>query len=684
MIDVSVLNQNLNDQVSYEDFFKALGYTVNDTIYIRRFDDTKKSSAAQNMQAPFHRFKNMLSSLHFFNEQRQGIYFVVNGGGQGDKDVKVARAAFMEIDDRSFEEQLEIINSFPLVPSAIIKTKKSLHCYWFTPDGDIKLFREIQMRLIQFFSGDLVIKNESRVMRLYGFNHCKQDPPVMVELIWFDTETRYTQQQLLDVLPEVKSEQIVHTNTKQVAASFAKQKESLEWVRGFFQRQNITVLDERVINEGKIKLSVGCPWCDQHTQENCIGESAVIIRKNGMIGYNCFHSHCDGRGWKEFRAFYEQDNDEDETVNSGDREVEKIGDMQANNSEKKKSIPLRWMNFSGIEQKAVDWLVPEYIPRKGITILGGDGGVGKSSIECALAAAVSVGRQTFLTEGLIPEDFGERRPGKVILLNAEDPYSEVLKPLLTAYDADQNNIIVLDERQIKESGIAFSDEQLKSDIVKFKPDLIIFDPLQAFLPDKVKMAERNAMRREVNHALALAEACDCAVLIVMHTNKQQKVAGRQRLADSADVWDIARSVLMAGVCQDGSRYISHEKSNFGKLQGCILFQFDDERKIEILERNTKRDRDFVFEDVDARKNGTSATEEAKEHIFDYLKDEGEAKIKDLDNAMKDLGISSKALRTAKNALKRDGFMGYRRSSNGKSKGVDWYVSLNASLTNQNI
>lgn len=46
--------------------------------------------------------------------------------------------------------------------------------------------------------------NESRAMRLPGFNHCKKDTPVEVKCISFHPERKYTQTQLSDVLPEVE------------------------------------------------------------------------------------------------------------------------------------------------------------------------------------------------------------------------------------------------------------------------------------------------------------------------------------------------------------------------------------------------------------------------------------------------------------------------------------------------
>lgn len=48
-----------------------------------------------------------------------------------------------------------------------------------------------------------------------------------------------------------------------------------------------------------------------------------------------------------------------------------------------------------IEEKDAEWLVPYYIPRYQITALAGEGGSGKTSTWCAIAAAISSGKKPF-------------------------------------------------------------------------------------------------------------------------------------------------------------------------------------------------------------------------------------------------------------------------------------------------
>lgn len=201
-LDLSILNKSLNQEVSYSDFFHALGYQDKDKVFFRTFDDKKRGGKGRNKDVELWNINSIISVLKTENAQDRGVFYVVNGGGQKIKNVQKARAQFIDFDDFSFEEQIEKLNQFQFEPSIIVKTQKSLHVYWILEDGDIKGFRELQERLNQYFGSDSSIKEESRVMRLYGFNHCKKDP-VMVNLIKFSPELKYRQLDFHNVLPRL-------------------------------------------------------------------------------------------------------------------------------------------------------------------------------------------------------------------------------------------------------------------------------------------------------------------------------------------------------------------------------------------------------------------------------------------------------------------------------------------------
>lgn len=191
--------------ITAQDVVNSL-FNPNDIVYLRVFDDKKTGTfTGAKLDVEAGKFATIEETLNKHNALNRGIFFVVNAGGQEDASISRINAQFVEIDDLSFEEQQKLIDAFALPPSMIIKTRKSLHTYWFVKEAKVDAFRGIQKQLVAHFHGDPMCVNESRVMRLPGFNHCKEEP-VMVECISFHPERRYTQQQLIEVLPALETE----------------------------------------------------------------------------------------------------------------------------------------------------------------------------------------------------------------------------------------------------------------------------------------------------------------------------------------------------------------------------------------------------------------------------------------------------------------------------------------------
>jgi len=191
-----------------EEFLRPF-FDAGETVCLRVFDD-RKSGFFQGMklECAAEKIDGMTDMLKKHNAQHRGIYFVINYGGHEDVDITRINAQFVECDNLSLEEQMAQIEAFPLPPSLIVKTRKSLHTYWLMKDAKVVDFRRVQKRLIAQFGGDPVCVNESRVFRLPGFDHCKKEP-IPVECIKFSPELRYTQAELEAHLPAVPDEPAV-------------------------------------------------------------------------------------------------------------------------------------------------------------------------------------------------------------------------------------------------------------------------------------------------------------------------------------------------------------------------------------------------------------------------------------------------------------------------------------------
>ncbi len=179
-------------------------------INIRVFSDKKGTGfKGKNLSFNMKDFPSKSKILMAHNEANRGIFFVVNSGGNSDRKINKINAQFFECDTLSLEEQMENISKFPLEPSIIVQTKKSLHVYFLIKNGKVEKFRDIQKKLAKHFKGDGSCINESRVMRVPGFYHCKEEP-VRVKCIKFNPNLFYTQEDLERELSYSESEFIVN------------------------------------------------------------------------------------------------------------------------------------------------------------------------------------------------------------------------------------------------------------------------------------------------------------------------------------------------------------------------------------------------------------------------------------------------------------------------------------------
>lgn len=338
-------------------------------------------------------------------------------------------------------------------------------------------------------------------------------------------------------------------------------------------------------------------------------------------------------------------------------------------NDKTKAEHVRLRCLADVEEKEVSWLVPEYIPRGQIVLLGGDGGSGKTTLWNALAAAISNGEKVFFDK--TPYDFAKGKPGKVIFFSSEDSVACVLKSRLKKAGANMENILFLGIEDDNFSKIKLNSPELKELIRRERPSLVIFDPIQGFIPENADMSKRNTMRNILSPLVGLGEETGTTFLIVIHTNKRSNVSGRNRIADSADLWDIARSVLIVGNVKNSDlHYISHEKSNYGMKGQTALFNIEDGKAI--LDSYTdKKDYDFVSERDETVVSGTSKVEKAKEFIMEFLKNGKKTSTELKEAAMKN-GISERSLERARQEMTKAGLL--KRWPEGFNPKT-WYVGL---------
>ena len=327
----------------------------------------------------------------------------------------------------------------------------------------------------------------------------------------------------------------------------------------------------------------------------------------------------------------------------------------------------------------VSWLVEGLLPMGEVSLLGADGGTGKGIWQAQLIAYVTAGR----TSGFFPQP--PEKTGSVLIFSGEDDPGKVLKARLLAAGADMNRVLCLtadDYFQRTGQPLTLKDEALAKFAAKAGPLLLIVDPLQSFLPSDVEMASRNQMRSALLPLRAIAAKQGCAVLIVMHSNKKQGVSDRKRLADSSDIWDIARSVLMMGRDKNSEKlYLSHEKSSYSAPARTALLHIE-QAQVEGVKtavavfdsRTDKKDADFVEE----RRVRTAQTkEDTAQAILNVL---AESKLGSMPSTqlraevMKEMGCSDRTYERAYADMIRKGEL-HKRQIMQKNGERGWFTFL---------
>ena len=230
----------------------------------------------------------------------------------------------------------------------------------------------------------------------------------------------------------------------------------------------------------------------------------------------------------------------------------------------KKQPELKLISLEDVAVEPVRWLWYPYIPLGKLTIIHGDPGEGKTTLALWIAAACS--------RGLALPGGENSEPLTVLYQTAEDGLGDTIKPRLLESKADMQKIYTIDETDFP---LSMLDHRIGEAIEKTHAQLMILDPMQAYLGEKVDMNRANEVRTVMKGLTKVANQTGCAIVLVGHLNKSQTANSAQRGLGSMDFRAAARSVLLVGRLKNDRniRVMVHDKSSLapeGNSRGFTL------------------------------------------------------------------------------------------------------------------
>ncbi len=246
----------------------------------------------------------------------------------------------------------------------------------------------------------------------------------------------------------------------------------------------------------------------------------------------------------------------------------KAGTLPTGKSSGSRSVVLT--GLAGVQEAAVEWHWPGYLPAGMLTLLSGAGGTGKSTLAFGFAATITTG-------GIWPDGLRCTQSGNVLIWSSEDDVARTIKPRLMAAGADINRIAVIesttDSAGRKQPFDPATDiDSLRAEVRRIGGvALLVIDPIVSAVSGDMHKA--NDVRRSLQPIVDFAAEFNCAVLGITHfakntggRNASERVIGSQAFAA------LARMVLVTAKEEDSDqRVFTRAKSNISADDGGLHY-----------------------------------------------------------------------------------------------------------------
>lgn len=243
-------------------------------------------------------------------------------------------------------------------------------------------------------------------------------------------------------------------------------------------------------------------------------------------------------------------------------------------------------DFADLAVPSRKWLVRGLVPSGTVTLLGGDGGTGKSLVALQLAGAVATGRAWL---GLPVER------GRALFLSAEDDAEELHRrmadiaratgtgldafgDLMLCSVAGKDALLAALERGGTLTRTALFD-MLDDTIARDAPSLVVLDTLADLFPGNEN--DRAQARQFIGMLRGLAIRHQCAVVLLAHPSLSGLSSGSGTSGSTGWNNSVRSRLYLERVVQDGyepnpdARVLRTMKANYGRTGGEIALTWQD-------------------------------------------------------------------------------------------------------------
>lgn len=334
--------------------------------------------------------------------------------------------------------------------------------------------------------------------------------------------------------------------------------------------------------------------------------------------------------------------------------------------------------LSDFEIRRIVWRSRGRLARGKITVLDGDGGLGKSTMLMDWVAKVTCGQP------LPDEPYGvTHRERGVILLSAEDDPNDTMLPRLIAAGGDPTQVMLLNEigvtgdegqvvlddfgdPEMRWFGLPGDIKYLEAAVKHMDAGLVIIDPLFGFLSKDIKSNSDEDMRRSLSPLAKMAQRTGVSVVLVRHLNKGGGTKALYRGSGSVAISSLARIGLLLGRPKDQPdiRVLASVKNNISPLAPSLGFKLTSVEGTDVAAAQYIGEVAYTAEDLLQGEVTSDQERDERDEAMVWLEgflEGGARNSKDVFAEARKVSISSNAIRIAKDKLgvtsNKSGFSG---------------------------
>lgn len=304
-----------------------------------------------------------------------------------------------------------------------------------------------------------------------------------------------------------------------------------------------------------------CPWSANHSTGKEGDSSTGFIVNGDSANFQCFHASCSNKQTPDFIKFFKE-------------QGAPVGRGNYSTNYSASELHNAIQRAADVRPERVEWLIDGLIPRRHLTLLAGDSGIGKTTLALHLVAQASIG-------GYAPNG-AKIAPARSLIITNEDDAASIIVPRLIAAGADMSKVAIIDDTNQFDISDPAQFEVFYQEFIqhKLEYEFIIIDAFSIIGSQAKNSHNADQMRKIITQYRNMAKNTKVAILGVMHIRKLQSHAGyvplKDYLSGSKTYTNMARSVLMCvqHVREPELCSFGQVKGNLNKIEGHIPYNIE--------------------------------------------------------------------------------------------------------------